>query len=450
MANNIYIGARYVPMFADPVEWDNLRTYEPLTIVTYQGTSYTSKKAVPVGIALNNTEYWVATGNYNAQVAQYHQDVEEYKSEFDTFKNAQTAINNNVSSDITDINDRIDKLDDRKFIFISDSYGETRDNSTWFNELAAILGLSSNDYYETHQGGYGFTGAFGAGTTFLNLLTNLNSTITNKSEITDIVVVGGFNDRTQSVSNIESAISNFCTYAHTNYPNAKIYIGGFGWSFNSEFKTELDNGKYLTAYKNCYKYGAIYIKGSDYVLRNSAYFYPESSDYTLHLVDLYVHPNAEGSRLIAECVYSNLVGDNFTIRSVATASITLASGISNAGGDLDLVEIQTDDCVIVAKHANVANLRFNTAQTASYTEYIEIGTYSNGMLGGTHSDNKSTAECTVMGFIAGGDVTGNNRNVPLQMMFAYNRLYIRVFDDGIHFTNIWIPNFQLITNTLLC
>lgn len=44
MANNIYIGNRYVPVFANPVEWDNLREYEPLTIVTYQGTSYTSKR----------------------------------------------------------------------------------------------------------------------------------------------------------------------------------------------------------------------------------------------------------------------------------------------------------------------------------------------------------------------------------------------------------------------
>lgn len=75
MANNVYIGNRYVPIFADPVEWNNLREYEPLTIVTYQGTAYTSRKTVPVGTALSNTEYWVVTGNYNAQVEQYRQEV---------------------------------------------------------------------------------------------------------------------------------------------------------------------------------------------------------------------------------------------------------------------------------------------------------------------------------------------------------------------------------------
>lgn len=62
-----YIGARYVPKFADPIEWDNLRSYEAMEIVTYLGTSYTSKKPVPVGVELNNSEYWVVTGNYNAQ-----------------------------------------------------------------------------------------------------------------------------------------------------------------------------------------------------------------------------------------------------------------------------------------------------------------------------------------------------------------------------------------------
>lgn len=82
MANNIYIGNRYVPVFANPVEWDNLREYEPLTIVTYQGTAYTSRKTVPVGTALSNTEYWVVTGNYNAQVEMYRREVDKIKGAY--------------------------------------------------------------------------------------------------------------------------------------------------------------------------------------------------------------------------------------------------------------------------------------------------------------------------------------------------------------------------------
>ena len=70
-----YIGARYVPKFADPVVWNKALSYEAMTIVTYLGNSFTSKKPVPAGIEIGNNEYWVNTGNYNAQVEEYRQSV---------------------------------------------------------------------------------------------------------------------------------------------------------------------------------------------------------------------------------------------------------------------------------------------------------------------------------------------------------------------------------------
>lgn len=70
-----YIGSRYVPTFADPAEWDSTRTYEPLTIVLNKGNSYTSRQFVPVGITLTDTDYWLETGNYNAQIEAYRQEV---------------------------------------------------------------------------------------------------------------------------------------------------------------------------------------------------------------------------------------------------------------------------------------------------------------------------------------------------------------------------------------
>ena len=47
-----YIGARYVPLIAEPIEWNDKREYEPLTIVTNQGNSYTSRQFVPKGCLL--------------------------------------------------------------------------------------------------------------------------------------------------------------------------------------------------------------------------------------------------------------------------------------------------------------------------------------------------------------------------------------------------------------
>lgn len=71
---SMYIGARYVPIFADPVEWDDVREYEPLTIVVHDGNCYTSKCYVPKGAQLppypeGQTKYWVKTSDYNYQFA---------------------------------------------------------------------------------------------------------------------------------------------------------------------------------------------------------------------------------------------------------------------------------------------------------------------------------------------------------------------------------------------
>ena len=67
-----YIGARYVPKFYEGTNgnnWDGSSfPYEALVIVTYLGNSYTSKKPVPIGIDITNTEYWVMSASYSSQI----------------------------------------------------------------------------------------------------------------------------------------------------------------------------------------------------------------------------------------------------------------------------------------------------------------------------------------------------------------------------------------------
>lgn len=81
-----YVGARYVPKFADPIAWNINRSYEALTIVTYLNNSYTSKKPVPANTDISNSEYWALTGNYNGQVESYRQETEAVKNEVDKLK----------------------------------------------------------------------------------------------------------------------------------------------------------------------------------------------------------------------------------------------------------------------------------------------------------------------------------------------------------------------------
>lgn len=100
-----YIGARYVPVFAG--DWDQTREYEALTVVQYQGDSYTSKMYVPVGIAISNTQYWIKSANFNQQVAamgsridalqgQYDQDIEDLQGDVEDIQGDITALGTRV------------------------------------------------------------------------------------------------------------------------------------------------------------------------------------------------------------------------------------------------------------------------------------------------------------------------------------------------------------------
>lgn len=73
-----YIGARYIPLFSDPLEWDGTRSYEPLTVVKNQGSSYVSRQYVPEGVAITNEQYWILWADFNAQLEQYRAEVRQF------------------------------------------------------------------------------------------------------------------------------------------------------------------------------------------------------------------------------------------------------------------------------------------------------------------------------------------------------------------------------------
>lgn len=95
---NLYVGHRYVPKIMG--DWDNTQIYEPLSIVQYQGNSFTSRQFVPSGIEITNEEYWAVTGNYNAQVEQYRQDVRNLESDIANFNDDIVEITNGQNSNV--------------------------------------------------------------------------------------------------------------------------------------------------------------------------------------------------------------------------------------------------------------------------------------------------------------------------------------------------------------
>lgn len=118
-----YIGSRYVPIFADPIEWDKSKAYESLTIVVHEGESYTSRCNVGPGIDITNTTYWAKTGAYNAILEQYRNEVgdlssqvtgfasdnEEFRKKIDGYDKDNAAMKETVSS----YTEKVDKLTER-------------------------------------------------------------------------------------------------------------------------------------------------------------------------------------------------------------------------------------------------------------------------------------------------------------------------------------------------
>lgn len=294
-----YIGARYVPKFYEnsdgTEEWRAGVEYEPLTIVTYNGNSYTSKKPVPsnIGNPSDNTSYWVSTGNYNQQVEAYRQEVQEYKAAVD---------------DITETVEDLDASRSEKTIFIGDSYGNPN-YGNWQEKLAQYLGLSSGDYYPWYRDGVSF---FDGG--FLSIITQQSAALTEeeKNLIGRVVVLGGINDAQTATEEagwgtITTAISQFCNYVKTNFPHAKIYLGFCGNSVESTGILMGRNSyripKAFEAWATCGQYGAEFIPNLEYVLH----------DYSLMRADG-IHPTDAGGEAIAKYAASAINGGGVDVK----------------------------------------------------------------------------------------------------------------------------------------
>lgn len=83
MALKKYIGARYAPAFAG--EWSNTKQYAALSVVYTSNRSYVSRKTVPAGTPISNTEFWIQSSDWNAQVAEYNLKVEGYNANVEKY-----------------------------------------------------------------------------------------------------------------------------------------------------------------------------------------------------------------------------------------------------------------------------------------------------------------------------------------------------------------------------
>lgn len=353
-----YIGARYVPKFYEFNNgvWESNKEYEPLTIVQYNSNSYTSKKTVPanIGNPNENPDYWVVTGNYNAQVEEYKQDVQNLDNRVDHIDTQIEGINGQVRG----INEQIDVIDaelskkmlKKKYIFIGDSYGEGVGPGSdisygWCQLVPQYMGLSSDDYYSFYLGGSGFARP---GYKWLDLLRTNSASITNKNEITDICVFGGYNDNNYLKETILNEIKLFCEYAKSTFPNARVKIGMVGWGTTESARAGISNNV-TPAYSLCGRYGASYISGSEYILHNYTYI---SSDA--------IHPTTDGYVRLASYISSGIISGAINVNDNYNNTTIRANGISTSVEYAsEIAETFNNGTIQICNTTPLSTIRFN-------------------------------------------------------------------------------------------
>lgn len=248
-----YVGARYVPLFAEPLEWSSTRGYESLTVVLHEGNSYTSRQSVPVGIDINNTAYWAETGNYNAQIEAYRQEVLAYDGRITANANAIAAETQARETEVAEVMgdiaaetqariagdqelaQRIDTFEKqtpvqdetgRSAVFIGDSF--MAPTTSYPQKLAyftaELLGWTMYNYAYS---GSGWVDEAGASMNFYHQIQKAAQEIAIPVDTVDYVVIGGgfndWNDPTPLTYNqLYSAAIQTIKEARAQFPNAQI------------------------------------------------------------------------------------------------------------------------------------------------------------------------------------------------------------------------------------
>ena len=360
-----YIGARYVPKFFENsqggAEWQAGVAYEPLTIVTYNSNSYTSKQIVPatVGNPSDNPDYWASTGIYNQQVEDLRRQFVQLSEDVDGYAE-RLGI---AEGDIVEVADRVSLLDNRKVVFIGDSFcdgGMGGYVNGVFTRFCNFAGKTpGTDAFLFAKGGAGMVGA-GQGVTFSDLADQAIAAHTSDAdEISDVIIAGGSNDCDYETSAINSAKDALIAKIKTAFSNARIFIVCCG-GFMNPTRRELLYSRVRYVYTYRPSAGVIPIVNAHIPLLNPACFNTDG-----------IHPSAEGCTEIGECIAtafneisrSGYMPDTYC----AYVSIPAAEGVNNA---LQLIYTQDAEGIKLQSRGNMGfnlnnpvQITFNTGAT---------------------------------------------------------------------------------------
>lgn len=182
----------------------------------------------------------------------------------------------------------------RRIIAIGDSYGADN-GSYWTGWVNCLKNIDKyDDVYGAGVGGAGFVNKT-EGSNFLDILKSVNTGVANNS-ITDIIVMGGYNDAAVSADRnaIYNAMKEFVSYANTKYPNAKLHLGFIAFNrFDSATQMRMDT--YMGIYQ---QYGILagftFYRNLYFVLKKTSFVFNVSGNPNSGF-----HPNTDGNNEVA-------------------------------------------------------------------------------------------------------------------------------------------------------
>lgn len=373
MAVREYVGARYVPLFADPIEWNDKRTYEPLTIVEHEGNSYTSRQFVPLGIDISNEVFWALTGNYNAQVEQYRQEVLAFDGRIT--KNTNDIAKN--TKDIAGVKSVVDNLESHvgtEFIVIGDSWSDTDPSTTtyikWPITFQKYTRMNIHNYARNGASVVGSTPDPGQSGNFLGQVNKaIADTSFDHSRVELIVIMGGVNDYRsgRTFSDVAEAWSGHIASLTAAFPKARIvsflnyqiFLSRDEWNWTNLAK------RIIRERSGCPVHSMIgWVSGSQFIADK-------------------VHPNDAGyrqlcSNMIACCFGGNPVFVSTTIRKTV-------AGSGGASMDFIISEHFTEDAMIrtiqtinsgISKEQTIMLSLDNTTGLTSNAPFYSWGSYT--------------------------------------------------------------------------
>ena len=352
--------------------WDITKQYPAWTIVNDNDIGYVSIQPVPAGVVLTNTNYWVAVIDYSAQIAGLQNRVVALEN---TVGDANSGLVHDVDVCETDI-DNIEDIVYKKYAIIGDSYCDptvSGNNTSVATQFMNIMGLTENvNCAVTYAGSHGF---ISNGTkTFLSLLTllynKINSSVVDftPAQLTDLIVVGGDNDAWHQKTDLDAAITVFCSQAKIYFPNAQIHIGEIG---NVKANGVNHNNIALhtiPAYQNSVKDGAHYLSGVETVMLRYDEMYTSDN----------IHPNGTGMNTLASAIKQALVSKyEYNLFKSEQLSLT-GNDIGSTTTNISVSAYRHNETIDVILNGNIDC----SSAIAGYATKI-LGTIPNNLFQGT-------------------------------------------------------------------